>query len=78
MARENALQNGLRYLGAGRLCVEQVDDQVVAARCRGDRGEVYRLGYQRGGWHCSCPALGDCAHLFALWSVTVRPGSSAS
>jgi hypothetical protein len=43
-----------------------------------DGGTVYSLGFDDigdgdGGWFCSCPAFGRCAHLIALQLVTVRP-----
>jgi uncharacterized Zn finger protein len=76
--RENALVKGQRYVAAGRLTVRHVSEHSIDAHCRGDRGEIYQCGYERGGWYCSCPARGDCSHLYALWSVCVRPGSSAS
>ncbi len=78
MARENTLEKGIRYVGAGRLTVRHVSEHSVDAQCRGDRGEIYNLGYERGGWFCSCPALTACSHQFALWCVVVRPGGSAS
>lgn len=73
--RENATVKATRYLVSGRLVVERVTDREIHARCRGDRGEVYTLGYRRGGWLCSCPARSDCSHLLALWRVTLRPGT---
>jgi uncharacterized Zn finger protein len=77
MPREAALDKGLRYLVSGRLVIQRLDGHVIEARCRGDRGEVYRLGFRPGAWYCECPARTDCSHLFALWRVTVRPRSAA-
>jgi uncharacterized Zn finger protein len=71
--RENAATKGRRLLTEGRLIVYAVDRHRIAARCRGDSAEVYDVTYERGGWACSCPALGRCAHLVALMLVTVRP-----
>lgn len=68
---ENARAKGMRYLTEGRLFVLRVDGGLVQASCRGDSGEFYRLGRDRGGWHCDCPARTRCAHLHALMSVTV-------
>lgn len=71
--REDAGTKGARYVAEGRLTVTRVDDHEIAATCKG-RGEVWSLGYKRGGWHCSCPVRGACSHLHALWCVTIRPG----
>ena len=56
-----------------RLLVRSVGPEAIRATCRGN-GAIYRLGYERGGWYCDCPALGRCAHLVALQLVAVRPG----
>jgi uncharacterized Zn finger protein len=71
MMRESAQAKGLRYLAEHRLTVLRVDKASVEAECRGD-GAVYRLGWQDGTWRCYCPAQATCAHLFALFAVTVR------
>ena len=70
--RENKQDKGSRYLVEGRLTVTKVDGDRVVAECRG-QGAVYELGFENGHWSCSCPARRDCAHLSALWRVTVRP-----
>ena len=75
MARESAYDRGQRLLVEHRLVISHVDEHYIEATCRGDRGETWRLGYRPGQWYCSCPALTWCAHLYALASVTVRPGS---
>lgn len=71
MPRENAEAKGRRYLTEGRLVVQYLAPGVIRAMCRGG-GEVYRLGFERGGWYCECPALSRCCHLVALQLVTVR------
>lgn len=66
MTRETAAAKATRYLGEGRLVVERVERNRVAATCRGD-GTRYRIRYQWGRWECSCPARTDgCAHLVAV------------
>jgi len=66
VSREGAPAKARRYLTEGRLIVEQVHHDRVAATCRGD-GTSYRLGFDRGRWSCSCPARTDgCAHLVAV------------
>ena len=47
-----------------------VNATEIAAECKGDSGELYRLGWKDGRWTCSCKARVDCSHLGALWSVT--------
>ena len=69
--RESAERKGRRYLTEGRLIVQRVDASGIRATCRGG-GAGYSLGYENGRWNCQCPALGRCAHLCALMSVTVR------
>jgi hypothetical protein len=73
--REDAAAKGRRYLAEGRLVVRAVDEiaGTVRAACRGD-GAVYALGRDRGGWFCSCPARGRCAHLVALGLVVAVGG----
>lgn len=69
-----------RLLIEGRLNVVSRGGDVILAKCRGDSGEVYDLGYDwhqsagRVGWFCTCPAKGTCAHIKALMLVTVRRG----
>ena len=62
-----------RLLGEGRLTVRSAGPEGVRASCRGDSGQLYRVGYQPGAWHCDCPALGRCSHLQALMLVVVVP-----
>lgn len=62
-----------RLLIDGRLLITLCDSRIITASCRGDSGEVYALGYRDGHWDCSCPARTACAHLSALWLVTVKP-----
>ena len=62
-----------RLLIDGRLLVTWVDGILVTAECRGDSGDVYKLGWDGARWYCGCEARGDCSHLRALWMVTVRP-----
>ena len=76
--RENAEVKGRRLLAEGRLIVLAVRPRTLDATCRGDSAEVYHLGYQAGGWFCTCPALGTCSHLVALQLVTLRPDGGAS
>ena len=71
--RENAAAKGRRLLAEGRLCIDAVLGDAIAAHCRGDSGEVYDCGYQVGAWYCSCPALSRCSHMTALQLVTVAP-----
>jgi uncharacterized Zn finger protein len=77
--RENAAAKGRRYLTEGRLAVRAVDERAgtVRAACRGD-GTVYALGRDRGGWFCSCPTRGRCAHLVALGLVVAVETESES
>jgi hypothetical protein len=45
--RENVETKGRRYLSEGRLTVLHVSDDLIEAICKG-KGEVYRLGFDRG------------------------------
>lgn len=73
--RESAFNKAKRYLVEGRLLVVTVDENRIAALCRGD-GRLYSLGLDPRGWHCDCLAQTDqCAHLRALRLVTIQ-GSS--
>lgn len=74
MPRESAFVKGRRLLTEGRVIVRLADARNIRAMVRGDSGEWYWTTYQRGGWACTCPALGRCSHLVALQLVTVRPG----
>ena len=73
--RENYQRKAARYVTEARLSVERVDRSGIRATCRGS-GAVYELGYENGRWHCSCPAHGVCAHIYALQLCTVREASS--
>lgn len=73
MARETKAEKAVRLVGERRLVVERVARGVIVARCRGDSGAVYALGYdpRNREWRCTCPAsrefhARDCAHLLAL------------
>jgi uncharacterized Zn finger protein len=70
MSRESAIEKGRRYASEGRLVIRSLDEEsgIVQADCRGD-GAIYSLGRDERGWWCSCPALGRCAHLYALGLV---------
>ena len=70
--RESAASKAVRYLGEARLTVEQVDNDLIRAVCRGS-GAIYDVGWTPAfGWSCSCPAKTRCAHMLALMAVTVR------
>ena len=58
-----------RLLVTGRLRVFRVLHNYIAAECRGDSGEIYKLLWVDDRWSCSCPARTDCSHLNALWAV---------
>lgn len=77
--RENASAKGRRLLAEGRLLIEVVDGQKIRASCRGDSGEVYRLGHDpAAGWRCGCPARTRCSHLVGLMLVVApREGEAA-
>lgn len=74
MSREAARTKGVRLVGEGRLLVERVDGDLIVARCRGDHGEVYNLGFdpRAGEWRCTCEARTTCSHLYALMLVTAK------
>jgi hypothetical protein len=78
MPRENFHEKAVRYLGEARLQVRTIDAAEIRATCRGDSGEVYALGFRRGGWYCDCPARTRCAHLQSLMLVSLRPTGEAS
>jgi uncharacterized Zn finger protein len=68
-----------RLLTSGRLIVTRVGDPsrpgLIVAKCRGDSGQVYTLGYdpKKQEWRCTCAELrGGCSHLMALKLVVVR------
>ncbi len=73
--RENAALKARRLLSEGRLEVRKVQAQEIRAYVRGDSAEVYEVGWDPGGWSCSCEALGRCSHIQVLMLVTlVRRG----
>jgi hypothetical protein len=76
MPRESAAAKGLRLLQEGRLRVTAISRDSIDAVCTGDSAEVYALGWRRGRWYCSCPALGRCSHLVALQRVVLVPASN--
>jgi hypothetical protein len=75
---ETAAEKALRLLTEGRLMVRVVNpaERFVVARCRGDSGQVYDLGYdpRKNEWRCTCDELkGNCSHLRALKLVVEVP-----
>lgn len=70
--RGDARHKAMRLLIAGRLTVLRKEGNLVVAKCKGDHGKEYDLGFdpRNSQWRCTCEAKGDCSHLFALWSVT--------
>lgn len=69
MTRETIEQKAARYVVAGRLMIDRVDEQGVRARVRGS-GEVYDVVFADGAWSCSCPArVARCAHVAAAQLV---------
>jgi hypothetical protein len=73
LTRESVAVKARRYLVEARLNVRHVAADSITAVCRGDGGEVYQTGYERGGWYCDCLARGRCCHMQALMLVVVRP-----
>ena len=73
MPREDVDARGRRLLAEGRLTVRLVGVATISATCRGDSGDVHKVGYAAGAWSCDCPARTRCAHLVALQLVTLRP-----
>jgi uncharacterized Zn finger protein len=73
--RENGAAKADRLLVSGRVFVRRVNRNEVAAAVRGDSGEMYEVGFIRGRWRCSCPAIGPCSHLIAVQRVSLAPGS---
>jgi hypothetical protein len=72
---EDAATKARRLLTEGRLAVRSVDAERMVARCRGDSAEMYDVGFDPAGWHCSCPGHGRCSHARALRLVVlVRAG----
>jgi hypothetical protein len=74
-SRESLREKALRYISEGRLQVVLVNGERIEANVRGT-DTTHRVGYQRGGWWCSCEAhrFGQrCSHLAALQLVTRRP-----
>ena len=74
--REDARERGRRLVAEGRLVIRRVDEVEIVAVCRGDSGEIHRLGYRDARWWCECPAKTQCGHLVALQLVCVAPGGS--
>lgn len=76
MPREDVHVKGRRLLVEGRLELRRIDARSVSARCRGDSGELYKLGYyEEGRWYCACPARSRCSHLTALMLCVLKPGT---
>ncbi len=79
VASAAVLQKALRYIAAGNLTVRRVVDRglpaPIVAQCQGSAGKPYILGWDETieDFHCSCPALHNCAHLVALKLVVNEP-----
>jgi hypothetical protein len=70
MPRETVEAKALRYISEKRLRITVVNGDDVEASCRG-ACSTYTLRWDGRRWSCSCLARGRCAHLLALWLVTV-------
>jgi uncharacterized Zn finger protein len=68
MPREDAASKARRYLLEGRLVVELVRADEVAAVVRGD-GAQHRVTFFRNRWRCTCPSRGRCSHQLAVGLV---------
>jgi uncharacterized Zn finger protein len=78
MPRENARSRATRLLTERRVMIVRVLPTSVLAMVRGDSGELREVRWDpRGGWSCTCPALGFCAHGHAVASVVVVPPATA-
>lgn len=73
MTSEAVAAKARRILAEGGLLVIRVDGDLAEALVRGDGG-TYETRHDPGGWHCSCPARGRCAHALALRLVTTWQG----
>ena len=74
-SRKHSRQRSSSVSG-GRLELQGVDTRSITARCRGDSGELYKLGYyEEGGWYCTCLARSRCSHLTALMLCVLKPGT---
>lgn len=71
--REGAEVKGRRYLTDGRVIVELPQPGRFRAIVR-DGGLIYVVTFGRGGWHCTCPARGVCAHLAATHLIAAPTG----
>jgi uncharacterized Zn finger protein len=59
-------------LTAGNVHVTRRLGREVAARVQGREG-VYEVRCDgKGTWSCNCPARKTCAHLVAVWLVTIH------
>jgi len=66
---EDATAKSHALVGEGRLNVTSVTPDRIAGHCFDD-GQTYFLQWSGpGGWRCTCPARGRCAHLLALGLV---------
>lgn len=72
--RNDARHKALRLLVSGRLTVLRKEGELVVAKCKGDHGREYDLGFdpRNRQWRCTCEARRDCSHLRALWAVVTE------
>lgn len=70
--RETTQAKAMRYLTSARITITHVDEHHVTAQARGS-DEIYEIRGSPSGWDCSCLAQRTCAHLRAVWLVTLRP-----
>jgi uncharacterized Zn finger protein len=78
--RESAAVKARRYLIEGRLTLLELSaGGPVVAECKGDSGEIYKLGYKGRRRWCTCPARAvTCSHQRALMLVAPRPWRPAN
>lgn len=79
-ARETVEAKAGRLLVSGRVWIERVEADLVAARVMGDTGAHDVVWSAEDGWWCSCPAsVQRCSHVLAVELVAdpdPEPGPS--
>ena len=72
--REQAQSKAARLVGAGRVTLRRLEQDLIVAKVRGDSARIYSTGWEPSGWWCTCPAsMQRCSHVRAVQLVTLEP-----
>ncbi len=68
-ASPNVRAKAVEYLTSGRVRVDYAYHRSFSALVTGSAPAPYAVLFYDGGWHCTCPASRECAHILACRAI---------